>query len=345
MSATKTMTKETSDLESDVEQPLVSDNEANEPLRPAPIRAIHAGLQFVFILFGKEYGWAGFVFLVLGTACSVATSVHVNWLAGCAMMMVFFASCFCFAGFQAVSGKYELARPLMCAAMMMFLSCILGGHFFVVWSKSAASQVIKDVSLAGVAKASKDYQENALFYLKDGSVSPAQMGEYKLCKDKLPVVGTCVYNYYCVAPILGGEYEKGAQVYAWVGIMSHVSCTDPVFQKSPERTAWNHAYRNGLGISRSRYWDDAIDASSKKFGMKTADSAPLMTWVKDPTHDEKVAWHMGWLVEFIVFSAYLMVMLVYSYCVGFSEDALPEARKIMDPNAPLKPARRKKVDP
>lgn len=50
-------------------------------------------------------------------------------------------------------------------------------------------------------------------------------------------------------------------------------------------------------------------------------------------------------VEFIVFSAYLMVMLVYSYCVGFSEDALPEARKIMDPNAPLKPARRKKVDP
>ena len=41
-------------------------------------------------------------------------------------------------------------------------------------------------------------------------------GEYKLCKDKLPVVGTCVYNYYCVAPILDGAAAKGMPVYSWV---------------------------------------------------------------------------------------------------------------------------------
>lgn len=340
----KNKTKDPSDLESEGEG-LLENGKEPEVLRPAPIRAIHAGLQFVFILFGKEYGWAGFVFMVLGTAMSVATSVHVNWLAGCAMMMIFFASCFCFAGYQAISGKYELARPLMLAAMMMFLSCILGGHFFVVWSKSAASQVIKDVELTGLEKVSKNYKENALFYMKDGAVATAQMGSYKLCKDKLPVVGTCVYNYYCVAPILVTGYEKGAAAYAWAGIMSHVACDDPMFEKSPEKMAWSHDYKAGMGIVRSRYWDDAIDASSKKFGIKTTDGAPLMKWVGDPTHDEKNAWHMGWLVEFVVFSAYLCIMLVYSYCVGFSEEALPEARKLMDPNAPLKPARRKKVDP
>ena len=61
---------------------------------------LFAGLHFVFTVGGKEYGWAGFCLLVLGTAASVATSVHVNWLAGCAMMMIFFATSFCFAGFQ-----------------------------------------------------------------------------------------------------------------------------------------------------------------------------------------------------------------------------------------------------
>jgi hypothetical protein len=38
-------------------------------------------------------------------------------------------------------------------------------------------------------------------------------------------------------------------------------------------------------------------------------------------------------------------MAIYSYCVGMAEGALPEARKIMDPEAPAKPSRRKKVDP
>jgi hypothetical protein len=142
VSKTETMTaKDTKEAE-----PLLSEEgeaTVKEPLRPTPIRAIHAGLHFVFVIGGKEYGWAGFCLLVLGTAASVATSVHVNWLAGCAMMMIFFASSFCFAGFQAVSGRYELARPIMLAAMMLFLSCILGGHFFVEWSKSAGSELIK----------------------------------------------------------------------------------------------------------------------------------------------------------------------------------------------------------
>jgi len=316
-----------------------------EPLRPMPIRAIHAGLHFVFVIGGKEYGWAGFCLLVLGTAASVATSVHVNWLAGCAMMMVFFASSFCFAGFQAVSGRYELARPIMLAAMMLFLSCILGGHFFVEWAKSAGSELIKDAPLAKLSTVAKDYQENAIFYLKDGAVATEYMGEYKLCKDKLPVVGTCVYNYYCVAPVLDGASAKGMPVYAWVGVMSHVACDSDTFMKSPERQAWNHPYRAGLGVERDRYYNDAIDESIKKSGFKTTLSAPLLKWMKDPTFDERAAWHQGWVVEFTVFIVYLIIMVVYSYCVGFTEDALPTARKIMDPDAPQKPARRKKVDP
>jgi hypothetical protein len=217
----------------DVEAPLLET--IREPLRPWPVRAVHAGLQFVFIVFGKEYGWAGFCLLVVGTACSVATSVHVNWLGGCAIMMVFFATIFCFAGYQAVSGKYELARPLMLSAMMMFLSCILGGHFFVVWSKSATSETYKNVALADMPKKVTSYSENSLFFLKDGSVSSDQQGAFKLCKDKLPVVGTCVYNYYCVAPILPDDYKKGETVYAWAGIMAHVECTDSMFFTSPPR--------------------------------------------------------------------------------------------------------------
>mmetsp|Transcript_28432 Transcript_28432/g.70411 ORF Transcript_28432/g.70411 Transcript_28432/m.70411 type:complete len:343 (-) Transcript_28432:1320-2348(-) len=337
MSSTKTHT-----LEKDVEAPLLDG--PKQPMRPAPIRAIHAGLQFVFIVFGKEYGWAGFCLLVVGTAFSVATSVHVNWLGGCAVMMVFFACTFCFAGYQAVSGKYELARPLMFGAMMMFLSCILGGHFFVVWSKSASSQVIKDVPLSGLPKVTPAYDENALFYLKDGSVGTGQTGAFKLCKDKLPVVGTCVYNYYCVAPILADGYSKGADVLAWVGIMAHVPCDDATFLKSPARMAWNHDYRSGLGIERNKHWDSAIDESVKKYGLVTNDHAPVINWMPNPTEEEQRAWHMGWMVESIVFMIYLVAMAIYSYTVGFTEEALPEARKIMDPEAPLKPPRRKKLD-
>jgi hypothetical protein len=241
LAAVSTSKTQSSREDRDVEAPLLET--IKEPMRPFPIRAIHAGLQFVFIVFGKEYGWAGFCLLVVGTACSVATSVHVNWLGGCAVMMVFFASIFCFAGYQAVSGKYELARPLMFGAMMMFLSCILGGHFFVVWSKSATSEVYKNVALTELPKKAPEYSPNALFYLKDGSVSTEQTGSYKLCKDKLPVVGTCVYNYYCVAPILGEDgYKKGATVYAWVGIMAHVECDDKMFFTSPPRKASTYSH-------------------------------------------------------------------------------------------------------
>jgi hypothetical protein len=37
-------------------------------------------------------------------------------------------------------------------------------------------------------------------------------------------------------------------------------------------------------------------------------------------------------------------MLIYSWVTGISEGALEQAREIMDPYAPKKPARRKKVD-
>jgi hypothetical protein len=66
--------------------------------------------------------------------------------------------------------------------------------------------------------------------------------------------------------------------------------------------------------------------------------------VADPTVDEQQAWHTGWMVEFIVFSLYLGIMLIYSWVTGISEGALEKAREIMDPYAPKKPARRKKVD-
>mmetsp|Transcript_764 Transcript_764/g.2022 ORF Transcript_764/g.2022 Transcript_764/m.2022 type:complete len:354 (+) Transcript_764:132-1193(+) len=342
MSGSKAMSRPT---DSDVESSLIDGGGPKEPLRPLPIRAMHAGLHFCFVVFGKEFGWAGFCLLVLGTACSVATSVHVNWLGGCAVMMVFFASIFCFSGYQAVSGQYELARPLMFAAMMMFLSCILGGHFFVVWSKSATSDVIKGVRLNDLPKYAGKFGENTLYYLKDGSVATKQMGTYKLCKDKLPVVGTCVYNYYCVAPILPASgYEKGAAARAWVGVMSHVDCHDKTFLGSPARKAWNHDLRSGLGVARDKNWNKAIGDSAKKFGLVTTDRAPLINWMPDPTRKEQHAWHMGWVVESIVFGIYLVAMAVYSYVVGFTEEALPGARKIMDPNAPLKPARRKKLD-
>ena len=343
MSSTKTMTQS---KEIEEEEPLVgqSGEAAKEPLRPLPIRAIHSGLHFVFCLFGKEYGWAGFVLLVCGTACSVATSVHVNWLAGCAMMMLFFASVFCYAGFQAVSGKYELARPLMGAAMMMFISCILGGHFFVEWSKSAGSQVISGAKLSQLSTVAKGYEENTFFYLKDGSVAPDYGGEFKLCKDKLPVVGTCVYNYYCVAPVLDAGYQNGMPAYAWVGILSHVSCSDPTFQKSADRLQWNEDYKAGLGLKRNAHWNKAIADSSKKYGFKTTSNAPVLQWVQDPTADEQAAWHNGWTVEFAVFSLYLFAMLIYSWVTGVSDGALEESRTIMDPHAPKKPARRKKVE-
>jgi hypothetical protein len=243
-----------------------------------------------------------------------------------------------------VSGKYELARPLMLGAMMMFLSCILGGHFFVVWSKSAGSQVIKDVKLSQLSTVAKGYENNAFFYLKDGQVAPDFGGMFKLCKDKLPVVGTCVYNYYCVAPVLDAGYQKGMPAYAWVGIMSHVSCDSKGFTGSPQALEWEQDYKAGLGIQRNAHWNKAIADAVKTHGFKTTSSAPVLNWVKDPTFEEKDAWETGWFVEFTVFTLYLFIMLIYSWVTGISEGALEQAREIMDPYAPKKPARRKKVD-
>ena len=108
--------------------------------------------------------------------------------------------------------------------------------------------------------------------------------------------------------------------------------------------AWNHDFRTGLGIEREKNWNKAIEQATKKFSLHTTPNAPLINWMPDPTRQEQKAWHMGWVVESIVFSIYLVAMAIYSYVVGFTEEALPEARKIMDPNAPVKPARRKKVE-
>jgi len=167
---------------------------------------------------------------------------------------------------------------------------------------------------------------------------------FKLCKDKLPVVGTCVYNYYCVAPVLDAGFAKGMPAYAWVGIMSHVSCEEKTFTGSAQALSWKDDYKAGLGIKRNTHWNKAIADASKKYGFKSTSSAPVLNWVADPTADEKNAWHTGWLVEFIVFTLYLFFMLIYSWVTGVSEGALEQAREIMYPHAPKNPARRKKVD-
>jgi hypothetical protein len=93
-------------------------------------------------------------------------------------------------GYQAVSGRYELARPLMLAGMCMFLTCILGGHFFREWSKHAGSQLFDGISLSDLPGPAKGYEKNAVFFLNDGKVDAESTGSFKLCKDKLPVVGT-----------------------------------------------------------------------------------------------------------------------------------------------------------
>ena len=46
---------------------------------------------------------------------------------------------------------------------------------------------------------------------------------------------------------------KSLTINLQVGIMSHVACDSALFIKSPERVAWNHPYRAGLGIHRDRY--------------------------------------------------------------------------------------------
>jgi hypothetical protein len=53
-------------------------SETPQPLRPLPVRYCHACLNMSFLLFGKEYGWAGFCFLVLATVSSVTTSVYTT---------------------------------------------------------------------------------------------------------------------------------------------------------------------------------------------------------------------------------------------------------------------------
>ena len=228
--------------------------EEEEPveLRPLPIRAAHALLNTLFLLFGKEYGWAGFCYLTLATVCSVTTSIYTSWLGGCIVMMVFFASVFCFAGYQAVSGRYELARPLLLAGMAMFLTCILGGHFFREWSLHAGSELFDGISLADMPGKTKGYSKNAVFFWKDGAVDTTRQGEYKLCKDKLPVVGTCVYDYFCVAPIKA----QGGRLYCRQGVGGY-----PVSRRVPRQDL--SYFRGEVAVGRRRprgAWDRAQQA-------------------------------------------------------------------------------------
>jgi len=313
--------------------------EAKPPLRPAPIRYCHAGLNAVFLLFGKEYGWFAFCYLILATLCSVTTSIYTTWLFGCVVMMVFFATVFCFAGFQAVSGRYELARPLLGAGMAMFLTCILGGHFFREWSTHAGSQMFDNLDLASMPGKTKGYGKNAVFFWKEGSVDTGMQGAYKLCKDKLPVVGTCVYDYYCVAPIRSKSDTSGV-VKAWAGILSHVSCDDRAFLTSAEREQWGDDARAGLGILRTHHWNLAIAAALNNTATEV-DGAPLVEWTGDPTKQEREAWNTAWSVEFGIFGGYLLLLLVYSMMMGYASEAYPTSRKIADPDAKDLPSRRK----
>jgi len=315
--------------------------EEEEPveLRPLPIRAAHALLNTLFLLFGKEYGWAGFCYLTLATVCSVTTSIYTSWLGGCIVMMVFFASVFCFAGYQAVSGRYELARPLLLAGMAMFLTCILGGHFFREWSLHAGSELFDGISLADMPGKTKGYSKNAVFFWKDGAVDTTRQGEYKLCKDKLPVVGTCVYDYFCVAPIKA-QGDDSTVVKAWAGILSHVECQDRTFLTSEERLQWGDDARAGLGIVRNKHWNSAIANALNTTATEVA-GAPLVEWTGDPMQQEREAWNTAWSVECGIFGGYLVLLMAYSVTMGYSAEAYPTSRKILDPNAKPLPSRRK----
>lgn len=209
-----------------------------------------------------------------------------------------------FAGYQAVSGRYELARPLLLAGFCMFLSCILGGHFFREWAKHSGSQVFNGISLGELPGPAKDYEMNAVFFLRDGKVSTEETGSFKLCKDKLPVVGTCVYDYYCVAPIIG---DKKGDVHAWAGILSHVACDDPTFLSSSDRMEWGDDSRSGLGIIRTKHWNEAIANTN----LTEISGAPLIEWTGDPMKTEREAWRTAWTVECATFAAYLLMVAVY----------------------------------
>lgn len=252
--------------------------------------------------------------------------------------MAFFATIFCFSGYQSISGRYELARPLLLAGFCMFLSCIWGGHYFREWSKFAGSQSFRDLSLDSLPGPTLGYEKNAAFFFKDGKVDAGQTGSYKLCKDKLPVVGTCVYDYYCVAPIVG---DGKGDVHAWAGILSHVACDSATFLHSNERMEWGDDSRSGLGIVRSNNWNKAIAASLNITHSTEVEGAPLVSWTSDPMKTERDAWNTAWTIEFATFAAYLLMIAMYSIAMGYSSEAYPTTRKIIDPNAKELPSRRK----
>jgi hypothetical protein len=142
-----------------------------------------------------------------------------------------------------------------------------------------------------------------------------------------------VYDYFCVAPILGSTGKK--EVHAWAGILSHVACDDSNFLSSEDRLQWGDDARAGLGIVRTEHWDAAIDDACKSFNVTEVSGAPVLSWSGDPMKTERDAWNTAWLVEFVVFGGYLLMVAVYrcvhssskylcikSACAGSSADFL-----------------------
>jgi hypothetical protein len=247
-------------------------------------------------------------------------------------MVLCFASFFCFGALNSARGKYEMASPVLLASLLMVASGILGSHFFSMYAHSASGSSIGSadhpvpLELVGNSTRAHNNINLAHIYLANGDVDVNKIGESKWCKDKLPVVGTCINRFFCVAPIM--ESGNSSTVWAWAGVEWTTSCHGVHIQHSKQRKAWDHDYKRGIGFLRNRHWDDAIHVAMKKYGLKSPATAPLMHWVPNPTASQELDWGMGWLVEIVCVSIYLFVIATYNYCSGLSKGAIPEARKI-----------------
>lgn len=116
-----------------------------------------------------------------------------------------------------------------------------------------------------------------------------------------------------------------------------MSCDDPTFLASAEREQWSDDSRSGLGIVRTKDWNLAIANTNQT----EVSGAPLLTWTADPMKTERDSWNTAWTVECATFAAYLVMVAVYSYVMGYTQEAYPTCRKIIDPNAKELPSRRK----
>ncbi|NJL03070.1 MAG: hypothetical protein HC910_21805 [Spirulinaceae cyanobacterium SM2_1_0] len=151
--------------------------------------------------------------------------------------------------------------------ILVGVAALLASNYYELRSGTS----ISDISVTQAA----DYPDASQFRFTDGAVRTELTGQ-RIVRSRSG--DRTNRQYYFVAPIVPADWQPSEPVPAWAG------CTNTGSAVNVCQGDWPRPYQAGLRIARDlRNYEQAITDAVAQYNLQTAERAPILEWVADPS--------------------------------------------------------------